>query len=79
MSSSSAMPATALGTETRVSPGLSPPLRDSCILEPSLARPGGNITGLSNEQVDLAGKRLELLREVVPGFRRLAIMANGDT
>jgi len=42
----------------------------------SLARPGGNITGLSLQQVDTAGKRLELLREVVPGFRRLAIMAN---
>jgi putative ABC transport system substrate-binding protein len=42
----------------------------------SLARPGGNITGLSLQQTDTAGKRLELLREVVPGFRRLAIMAN---
>ena len=42
----------------------------------SLARPGGNVTGLSNQATDLAGKRLELLREVVPGLRRLAIMAN---
>jgi putative ABC transport system substrate-binding protein len=42
----------------------------------SLARPGGNITGLSLQQPDLAGKRLELLREVAPGFRRLAVMAN---
>ena len=42
----------------------------------SLARPGGNVTGLSNPATDLAGKRLELLREVVPGLRRLAIMAN---
>jgi putative ABC transport system substrate-binding protein len=42
----------------------------------SLARPGGNVTGLSLQQTDTAGKRLELLREVVPGFRRLAIMAN---
>jgi ABC-type uncharacterized transport system substrate-binding protein len=42
----------------------------------SLARPGGNITGLSGQQPDLIGKRLELLREVVPGVRRLAIMAN---
>jgi putative tryptophan/tyrosine transport system substrate-binding protein len=42
----------------------------------SLARPGGNVTGLSNQSDDLAGKRLELLREVVPGVRRLAIMAN---
>ncbi len=42
----------------------------------SLARPGGNVTGLSLQRTDLAGKRLELLREVVPGFRRLAILAN---
>jgi len=42
----------------------------------SLARPGGNTTGLSNQAADLAAKRLELLREVVPGLRRLAIMAN---
>jgi putative ABC transport system substrate-binding protein len=42
----------------------------------SLARPGGNATGLSIQQPDLAGKRLELLREVVPRIRRLAIMAN---
>jgi putative ABC transport system substrate-binding protein len=40
----------------------------------SLARPGGNVTGLSNQQTDTAGKRLELLREVVPGLRRLAIL-----
>ena len=44
----------------------------------SLARPGGNVTGLSLQQTDTAGKRLELLREVVPGFRRLAIMAKVD-
>jgi putative ABC transport system substrate-binding protein len=42
----------------------------------SLARPGGNVTGLSLQVPDLAGKRLELLREVLPGLRRLAIMAN---
>jgi putative ABC transport system substrate-binding protein len=42
----------------------------------SLARPGGNITGLSLQQADLAGKRLELLREVIPALRRLAILAN---
>jgi putative ABC transport system substrate-binding protein len=44
----------------------------------SLARPGGNVTGLSLQQTDLAGKRLELLRDVLPGLRRLAIMANAD-
>jgi putative tryptophan/tyrosine transport system substrate-binding protein len=42
----------------------------------SLARPGGNVTGLSNQAIDLASKRLELLREVVPRLRRLAIMVN---
>ena len=44
----------------------------------SLARPGGNVTGLSVQSADVAGKRLELLREIVPGLRRLAIMANVD-
>ena len=42
----------------------------------SLARPGGNVTGLSNQMADTAAKRLELLREVVPGLRRLAILGN---
>src|SRR5262249_50162400 len=46
----------------------------------SLAHPGGNVTGLSVQHTDLAGKRLELLREIVPNLRRLAIMANvGNT
>jgi ABC-type uncharacterized transport system substrate-binding protein len=42
----------------------------------SLARPGGNVTGLANQISDATGKKLEFLREVVPGLRRLAIMAN---
>ena len=42
----------------------------------SLARPGGNVTGLSNLISETGGKRLEFLREVVPGLRRLAILAN---
>jgi putative tryptophan/tyrosine transport system substrate-binding protein len=42
----------------------------------SLARPGGNVMGLSFQRTDLAGKRLKLLREVVPALRRLAILAN---
>ncbi|MGC1969972.1 MAG: ABC transporter substrate-binding protein, partial [Pseudolabrys sp.] len=41
----------------------------------SLARPGANVTGLSMQSTELAGKRLGLLREVVPGLRRLAILA----
>jgi len=40
----------------------------------SLARPGGNVTGVSNQFTDLSGKRVELLREVVPDLRRLAIL-----
>ena len=43
-----------------------------------LARPGGNVTGLSAQIPDLVGKRLELLREIIPSLRRLAIMANGS-
>jgi ABC-type uncharacterized transport system substrate-binding protein len=42
----------------------------------SLARPGSNLTGVSTQSSDIAAKRLELMREVVPGLRRLAIMAN---
>jgi putative ABC transport system substrate-binding protein len=42
----------------------------------NLARPGGNVTGLSNQTGDLAAKRVELLREVVPRLGRLAILAN---
>jgi putative ABC transport system substrate-binding protein len=44
----------------------------------SLSRPGGNVTGLAVQATVLAGKRLALLREIVPGLRRLAIMANVD-
>jgi putative ABC transport system substrate-binding protein len=42
----------------------------------SLARPGGNVTGLSSQGPDAAGKRIELLREIIPGLRRLALLAN---
>jgi ABC-type uncharacterized transport system substrate-binding protein len=42
----------------------------------SLARPGGNVTGLSILATDLTGKRIELLREVVPGLRRMALLGN---
>ena len=42
----------------------------------SLAQPGGNVTGLSNQLPDAAGKRLEFLREIVPNLRRLAILTN---
>jgi putative ABC transport system substrate-binding protein len=42
----------------------------------SLARPGGNVTGISIQESDLIGRRLDLLREVMPHLRRLVIMAN---
>jgi putative tryptophan/tyrosine transport system substrate-binding protein len=42
----------------------------------SLSRPGGNVTGMSYEGPDVSTKRVELLREIVAGLRRLAIMAN---
>jgi putative tryptophan/tyrosine transport system substrate-binding protein len=42
----------------------------------SLARPGGNVTGLSNQSTDIVGKQIEFVREIVPGLRRLAVLAN---
>jgi ABC transporter substrate binding protein len=42
----------------------------------SLARPGGNVTGLSLQSIDSAGKRVQLMHEIVPGLHRLAILAN---
>jgi len=42
----------------------------------SLARPGGNVTGLSNQISDTGGKKLEFMREIVPGLRQVAILAN---
>jgi putative ABC transport system substrate-binding protein len=45
----------------------------------SLARPGGNVTGLSNLSPEISGKRLELLREVVPGLSRVALLWNPDS
>jgi putative ABC transport system substrate-binding protein len=44
----------------------------------SLAHPGGNVTGLSNQQPDLAGKRLEILRDIVPGLGQLAVLSNAN-
>lgn len=52
---------------------LADPIGDGMVA--SLARPGGNVTGLSIQSADVAGKRLELLREVIPSLRRLAILA----
>jgi putative tryptophan/tyrosine transport system substrate-binding protein len=44
----------------------------------SLARPGGNITGMSIQSPDLAGKRIGLLKEALPEMRNLAVLANVD-
>ena len=43
----------------------------------SLARPGGNITGATTLAADLSGKRLELLKEIVPNLSRVAVLWNG--
>jgi ABC-type uncharacterized transport system substrate-binding protein len=53
---------------------VSDPVRTGLVA--SLARPGGNVTGLANQLSDTVGKKLEVLREVVPDLRRLAIIAN---
>jgi putative ABC transport system substrate-binding protein len=42
----------------------------------SLAHPGGNITGLTGISAELAGKRMELLRELIPGLRRVGLVVN---
>src|SRR3984893_8690760 len=44
----------------------------------SFARPGGNLTGMSLFSIDLMGKRLEFLKEAVPGLKRIAIIANPE-
>ena len=49
------------------------PLGDGMVA--SLARPGGNVTGLSTQAVDAASKRLEFLREIIPSLRRFALLA----
>src|SRR5262249_56972221 len=45
----------------------------------SLARPGGNVTGLSSLSSETSGKRLELLREIIPGLSRVALLWNPDS
>jgi putative ABC transport system substrate-binding protein len=47
-------------------------------LVPRLARPGGNITGITNIVAELAGKRLELLKQIVPAARSIAVLMNPD-
>ena len=45
----------------------------------NLARPGGNATGLANFGSDIAGKRLQLLQELVPGLSRVGVLTNSDS
>src|SRR5262249_50984059 len=45
-------------------------------LVPNLARPGGNLTGVSGFAPELSGKRLELIREMLPRAERIAVLAN---
>ena len=45
----------------------------------SLAHPGGNVTGLTNQTVDLTAKRLQLLKEAIPGARRVTVIFNPET
>jgi putative tryptophan/tyrosine transport system substrate-binding protein len=78
----SATPATvAVQRETRTIPivftGVSDPVASGIIAR--LDRPGGNITGFANREASLVGKWLELLSEIVPGLKRVAIIFNPDT
>jgi len=57
--------------------GTGDPVRSGFVA--SLARPGGNITGVSSLQIDLTAKRLALLKEAVPGVSRVAVLADPAT
>src|SRR5262245_45849160 len=52
------------------------PVRNGFVI--SLARPGGNITGLSRLAPELSGKQVELLKEIIPGISRLAVLKSAD-
>ena len=45
----------------------------------SLAKPGGNVTGVSTRELELLGKRIEILREITPGMSRVAVLVNPDS
>ena len=74
----SAEPVLAAKRETAVIPIIFPVVADpvGSGVVASLTRPDGNATGLSLQATDVAGKRIEILREVLPGFRRMGIVAN---
>jgi putative ABC transport system substrate-binding protein len=74
----SSVPARAIHEATTTIPvvfvAVSDPVEQGFIA--TLARPGGNMTGLSNTNVELSGKRLEILRDVLPKIRRVAVLIN---
>ena len=51
-------------------------IRSGLVSFPSLARPGGNLTGVNFFAAELSAKRLELLRELIPGAARVAVLVN---
>jgi putative ABC transport system substrate-binding protein len=70
-------PATLIAKKaTSTIPVITTAIGEPLVVVPSLARPGGNITGLSSVTTDLSGKRLELLREIVPGVTKFAVLMN---
>jgi putative ABC transport system substrate-binding protein len=70
-------PATQAATKaTRTIPVVATAIGEPLIFAASLARPGGNVTGLSPITTDLSAKRIELLREMVPGVARIAVFLN---
>ncbi|WP_167858612.1 ABC transporter substrate-binding protein [Methylobacterium nonmethylotrophicum] len=71
-----ALAAKRTGVPTVVAVGAGDPVATGLVA--SLARPGGTVTGISDNDVDLSAKRLELLRDIRPGLRRFAILYNAD-
>jgi putative tryptophan/tyrosine transport system substrate-binding protein len=78
---STTVPTVAVQRETRTIPivfvNASDPVASGIV--PQLDRPGGNVTGFASFEPSLGGKWLELLSEIAPGLKRVAIMLNPDT
>ena len=68
--------ALAAKTATSTIPIISAALAEPLLVVSSISRPGGNVTGLSALTSDLEAKRLELLREMIPGIVRIAVLYN---
>jgi putative ABC transport system substrate-binding protein len=65
----------ATGTIPIIMAGTGDPVRAGAVA--SLARPGGNVTGVTVHAPELSGKRLEVLKEAIPGLARVAVLGNG--